>query len=113
MTAALVFTLSALCACVHVMEPVPDDPQAMRVQVSVGDTVRVLTKDSERRTFTIDALDTEALVGKDVRIPYSEIVFLEKKALRAGQTATAIGLGALATALLVITVDGAVYIPPE
>ncbi len=95
------------------MEPVPNDEQAMRVQVNVGDTVRTLTKDSQRRTFTIDALTTEALVGKDVRIPYSEIVFLEKKALRAGQTAAVVSLGALATALLIVTAEGAVYIPPE
>jgi hypothetical protein len=95
----------------YTMEPVSSDHQEVRVQISVGDTVRVLTKDSERRVLKIVSLDEHAMTGEKIRIPYEDIVFLERRTFSSGRTAavSATGAGALTTVWLLITSGGAVF----
>ena len=107
----VIFVLLALsvAGCVHTMEPVSEGPQ-IRVQLSIGDTVRVLTKDSQRRVFEIVSLESDAMTGKDVRVPYADIVFLELRTFSRGRTAaaTAAGVLGIGTIVLVIGAYGAV-----
>ena len=107
----VVLFVAALGGCASTMEPVGDD-QEIRVQLTVGDTVRVLTKDSQRRVFKIVSLESDAMVGDDIRIPYADIVFLERRKSSPGRTAVGVTAAALITIMLVITVNGAVGFPP-
>ncbi len=104
-----------LFGCVRVMEPVVSEGDEIRVELSVGDTVRVLTKDSERRTFRVAAFEPDVLVGEDggdsIRVPYEDIVFLERREVSRGGTAS-LAAGVVTTALLIITLEGVVLMPP-
>ena len=104
--------LVVLSACVQTMEPIPVQGQAIRVRVNVGDTVRVLTKDSRRRTFDIAALEADAMSGRNIRVPYADIVFLERVEVQKVRTGAAWAGIAAATMLLLITVDGTYAVPP-
>jgi hypothetical protein len=103
----------ALGGCVHTMEPVSSEQEQTRVELSVGDTVRVLTKDSQRRIFRIESIEPDALAGKDakgndVTAAYSDIVFIERRTFSPGRTAALSAAGVMATVLLIVTVEGAV-----
>ncbi len=112
----VIFVLLALsvAGCAHTMVPVSEGPE-IRVQLSIGDTVRVLTKDSERRTFRVAAFEPDVLVGEDggdsIRVPYEDIVFLERREVSRGGTAM-LAAGVVTTALLIITLEGVVLMPP-
>lgn len=68
-------------SCATWMVPVADNADSpVRISVTVGDTVRILTKHGERPTFLITEITEEALVGKDQRIRYDEMAFVEKRA---------------------------------
>lgn len=112
----VIFVLLALsvAGCVHTMEPVSEGPQ-IRVQLSIGDTVRVLTKDSERRTFRVAALEPDVLVGEDagdsIRVPYEDIVFLERREVNRDATAM-LAAGVVIIAVLVIGFEGPILVEP-
>lgn len=112
----VIFVLLALsvAGCVHTMVPVSEGPE-IRVQLSIGDTVRVLTKDSERRTFRVAAFEPDVLVGEDggdsIRVPYEDIVFLERREVSRGGTAI-VAAGVVTSVLLVITFEGGVLAAP-
>jgi hypothetical protein len=101
--------------CVRVMEPVLSEGREVRDELHVGDTVRVLTKNSERRTFRVAGFEPDVLVGEDggdsVRVPYEDIVFLGRRELSRGATAIAVA-GVVTSALLIITVEGGGLVPP-
>lgn len=70
----------ALCLAACVMRPVdPSKNEQKGIFVYPGDVVRVLTKHGERPTFRVVTVEKEALVGKDVRIAYEDMVFVEKR----------------------------------
>ena len=102
-------TLTLLLGCV--MEPVLGEGDEIRVELSVGDTVRILTKDSQRRTFRVTAFEPDVLVGEDggdsIRVPYEDIVFLERRRVSRGLTAVT-AAGVVTSALFIITLDGLV-----
>lgn len=107
----VVFYVVTLSGCAYTMEPVSDD-QEIRVQLTVGDTVRVLTKDSQRRVFEIVSLESDAMTGDDIRISYADIVFLERRRSSPGRTAAGVSAGVLMTVMLVITASGAAVVFP-
>ncbi len=112
----VIFVLLALsvAGCVHTMEPVSEGTQ-IRVQLSIGDTVRVLTKDSERLTFRVAALEPDVLVGEDagdsIRVPYEDIVFLERREFNRDATAMFVA-GGVIIAVLVFGFDGPLIVTP-
>lgn len=70
--------LLVLVACQTTMVPVDGtSDDSVRVAVSVGDTVRVLTKYGERPTFEVTSVTEVALVGDDHHIPYNDMAFVE------------------------------------
>ncbi len=112
----VIFVLLALsvAGCVHTMEPVSEGTQ-IRVQLSIGDTVRVLTKDSERLTFRVAAFEPDVLVGEDagdsIRVPYEDIVFLERREFSRDETAMLAAVVGI-IAVLVIGFDGPIIVEP-
>lgn len=48
-----------------------------RPSVNAGESVVVKTTSGQTRKFTVTAVEDDALVGKDVRVPYSEIASLD------------------------------------
>jgi len=62
------------------MQPVSETSETgeIVVEVAIGDTVRVLTKQGDRPTFEVTDITEEALLGTDRRIPYDDMVFVER-----------------------------------
>lgn len=78
--AAIVLLSLLNTSCATRMVPVTDTGDSpVRISVSVGDTVRVLTKHGERPTFQITEITQEALFGEGQRIPYDDMAFVEKR----------------------------------
>jgi hypothetical protein len=90
------------------MKPVADTTEGLvRVELSVGDTVRVLTKSGERPRFRETQIEPDFLEGDDVRIPYDDMVFVEKKLVfRKPLAASAVA----ASVVLVQLADG-IFVP--
>jgi len=53
--------------------------------VKVGDRVVVTTR-TEKKTFTVTAVEANALAGKGVRVPYADMMTLNVKYIRKGAT---------------------------
>jgi hypothetical protein len=105
--ALLVLTtfLSAGCATVQPVAITVPAQSGPAPSVNVGESVVVKTADGQTRRFTVTAVEADALVGKDVRVPYAQMSTLEVE--RAGHrklsTGAIIGIvaavGALAVAI--------------
>lgn len=50
---------------------------AARPSVNVGESVVVKTTSGQTRKFTVTSVEDDALVGKEVRVPYAQIASLE------------------------------------
>ena len=89
LTALLVVQVVTSFGCAAGMRPASeiDETGEIRVEVAVGDTVRVLTKYGERPTFKLTEIDSEGLAGDGQRIPYSDMVFVERLATSPGESA--------------------------
>jgi hypothetical protein len=48
-----------------------------RPSVNVGESVVVKTTSGQTRKFTVTSVEDDALVGKDVRVPYAEMASLD------------------------------------
>lgn len=62
------------------MQPVALNHSAGHVErpsVNVGESVVVKTTSGQTRKFTVTSIEDDALVGKDVRVPYSEMASLD------------------------------------
>ncbi len=70
----LLFTLTACTSLQGV--PVPHEP-GKTPAVKVGETVEVTNSKGEKLKFKVTAVEADALVGKDVRVPYAEIASLQ------------------------------------
>jgi hypothetical protein len=90
------------------MQPIALNNSAGHVErpsVNVGESVVVKTKSGQTRKFTVTSVEDDALVGKDVRVPYSEMASLDVS--RAGEhkmntgviVGIVVGVVALAAAL--------------
>ena len=73
-------------------------------ELAVGDTVQIINADAEKLRFTIEAIEDDALIGENIRVPIGDIrlVSVERidpgKTAAAGLTAGAIIIGALVIA---------------
>jgi hypothetical protein len=71
--------------------------------LKVGDTVVVTTRagGSKKFAFEVDAIEPDALVGHDVRVPYVDMTTLGVKQLRKGAT-TVLIVGVVLTVLGIV-----------
>lgn len=102
-TAALtcVALLASGCASLENV-PLRSGSQTMvRPDVKVGESVVVTRADGAKQTFTVTAVEEDALAGRNVRVPYSEMTTLDVQRSDAKRTGLLIGavvLGAAAIA---------------
>src|ERR1043165_5272094 len=93
------FVFSSLVGCAT-LESVPINrsrPQELQAQLAVGDTVHVRLQSGDQRQFRIVALEPDAIVGRDYRVPYKDIDLLEIKTVDfEGPTKTMLAVSALA-----------------
>lgn len=90
------------------LRPVRSDE--VHTTLKAGDTVQIVTKDGTQTTFEIVAVTTEAIVGRDHRIAFTDIAELQKREISAGKTAglvAAILAGAALLALMAFLVISA------
>ena len=81
----------------HSQEPIP------RPAVEVGESVVVTNMKGEKVKFTITAVEADALVGKNVRVPYTEIQTLDVRRVdNAHSGVVAIVIGVVATVALLV-----------
>ena len=75
------------------MQPIALNHSAGHVErpsVNVGESVVVKTTSGQTRKFTVTSVEDDALVGKDVRVAYSDIASLD--VARAGEHKMSTGL---------------------
>jgi len=112
-------TLVAVSGCssfeeVPVHRPAPVDqpapaphPAAQVPAVRVGERVQVTWLDGRKESFRVTAVEPDALVGKGVRVPYSDIAVL--KVMRANGDRTAIVVSTVAGIVLALVVTEAIF----
>ena len=101
---ALVCTLSFLvtsCTSLHRVSVPGTETTAAAPAVQVGDSVVVTTKAGEEKKFKVTAIEPDALVGKDGRVPYADMATLSIKELQAGKTTLAVVLVVLVILMIV------------
>jgi hypothetical protein len=90
------------------MQPVALNHTGDRVErpsVNVGESVVVKTTSGQTRKFTVTSVEDDALVGKNVRVPYAEMASLDVSRAGAHKMSTGlvvgivVGVAALALAL--------------
>lgn len=67
------------------LKPVRSDQ--VHSSLKAGDTVQIVNKDGTQTTFEIVAVTSDAIVGRDRRIAFSDIAELQKREVDAGKTA--------------------------
>lgn len=84
----LVF-IACLSACTT-MRSIPPLPKEVNANFEIGEVIRVYTKDDTIITFKVVEITSNAIVGAREKIPFTEIVKVEKEELSVLKT-TAIG----------------------
>ena len=70
--------LVSLSACTTTMQVIKPTPAEVYQQVNIGDTIRVHTQDHTIITFDFVEVTPQAIVGARERIPFTEIIKIEK-----------------------------------
>jgi len=103
---ALNLILTACTSLQGVPLPGPDQPTAVPA-VKVGETVEVTTRAGETKRFKVTAVESDALVGKDVRVAYKDMTSLQVErsdGAKTGMVAWIVG-GVVLTAGLIWAID--------
>jgi hypothetical protein len=98
--------LATSCATTRVTSFPNEQTPNIQPDLAVGNTVRATLNTGEVRQFKVTAMEADALVGKNIRILYKDLRFLEVKKM---STWRSVGLGVgivvgVATALFVYLV---------
>lgn len=100
--------LSGCTTTQSVAVPIQGAPVA---SVHVGDDAQVQTKSGQTISFVVTQVESDTLVGKDVRVKFQDISSVQVKRLDKMQTAKA-GAGVLLVAVLVAVAVGLSQIGP-
>ena len=72
-------------------------------ELAVGDTVQIINADAEKLRFTIEAIEDDALIGENIRVPIGDIRLVSVERIDPGKTAAAgLTTGAIIIGALVI-----------
>jgi hypothetical protein len=85
------FLLISCATLEDVQIPGPDQPAAAP-PARVGDTVEVTTRDGEKKRFKGTAVESDALVGEDARVPYRDMFSLRVEHGTAGKSGKTIAI---------------------
>ena len=105
----LVITCFLLTSCTSLQGvplPGPDQPTATPA-VKVGETVEVTTRAGETKRFKVTAVESDALVGDNVRVAYKDMTSLQVErsdGAKTGMVAWIVG-GVVLTAGLIWAID--------
>jgi hypothetical protein len=99
--ACIVSFVVTSCTSLHRVSIPGSETSASVPAVQVGDSVVVTTKTAEEKRFTITAIEPDALVGKDVRVPYAEMASLSVRKPNGGKTTLAVVLIVLGILIIV------------
>jgi hypothetical protein len=69
--------------------------QAQTSSIKPGSKIIVTLRSGETRNFRVTAVEPDALVGKDTRIPFADIEKLQEKIVNSGRTVGAVVGGTL------------------
>jgi hypothetical protein len=69
--------LTTGCASLQPVALTHSGDHVSRPSVNVGESVVVKTTSGQTRKFTVTSVEDDALVGKDVRVPYAEMASLD------------------------------------
>jgi hypothetical protein len=97
------FMLTSCVSLESVAIPSGESPPAPS-PVAVGDTVVLVTKTHETKTFKVTAVEPDALLGKGVRVAFADMTRLDLKRYRKGATTAAV----LAVTATVLVIGGAI-----
>lgn len=90
------------------LQVVPVEQPAGRLPaVHAGEQVQVTRHDGRKDAFRVTAVEPDALVGKDVRVPYADIAVL--KVRRADEGHTALIVSTVAGVVLALVVTEAIF----
>ena len=104
---AVSFLLTSCYSLNPVMIPSGESPPALPA-VQVGDTVVVTTrKTTEKKTFVVTAVEADAVVGKGVRVAYTDMTSLNVKRFRKGATTLAVVITVLAILSIIAAAETA------
>jgi hypothetical protein len=101
---SLLVAVTYLAGCAG-LQNVPLGQSIVHPEVEVGESVIVTTKSGEKKSFTVTAVESDALVGANSRVSYTEMSRLDVK--RGGMTPGKQGLLIGAAVLGVIAVAAA------
>jgi len=89
------------CSSLHRVSIPGSETSASIPAVQVGDTVIVTTRTGEEKKFKVTAIESDALVGKDVRVLYTDMASLSLKHYTTSSTAlTILIIGAIAAVVV-------------
>ena len=97
----IVSFLVTSCTSLHQISIPGSETTAAVPAVQVGDSVVINTKTGEEKKFKVTAIEADALVGKDVRVPYADMASLSVRELHSGKTTLAIVIVVLAILTIV------------
>ena len=98
----LIATLMAMsCTSYKVVEP-----PGIENRVREGDTVRVVTTDGRDVKFKVTAITSDAIVGENQHILFSDITTLERQQISTAKTVGLVGIIVAVIAGLVIVIVG-------
>ena len=102
---SIMIIISLVSACTS-LRPIEMPPEQLQERISagsvisVGDSVRILTKDGENHDFKVTAISDDQISGKNETVAIADIVALESRGYNGWKTAGLVG-GALLLALAI------------
>ena len=106
---ALVLSLTLLFTGCTSLQSVPlTGPSALTAYIHPGDFVQAQTKDGQSQSFKVTALESDALVGRNVHIKYADLATLQVRRIDNTKTTWVVILGVVvvllaATALIQVS----------
>ena len=101
------FFITSCASFQDVQLPTADQPTAAPA-VNVGDTVEATTREGAKKRFKVTAVESDGLVGQDVRVAYKDMTGLrvERQSASSGKTTAWIIVGVVAVAAIAAAAGG-------
>lgn len=101
------FFITSCASFQDVQLPTADQPTATPA-VNVGDTVEATTREGAKKRFKVTAVESDGLVGQDVRVAYKDMTSLrvERQSASSGKTTAWIIVGVVAVAAIAAAAGG-------
>jgi hypothetical protein len=100
----VIFSLINMSGCTDFRALQRAEGAANSYGLSIGDTVQLETTDDQHLEFEITDITSTSIVGKHVEIQFDKIRSAKKAEINKLKTTAGVGLGMLATAILVLLI---------